>query len=229
MNGQVSGTYNDFREIYDHKKMYTNLKYYLENIPKLEKFRERLNIEEIDSWLKFDLFCYWHNTLRKRKQKEVKSIPKQVDLKSFSKEKAKEFTNLYQTTPNREPISKIVEYSLKNEWVLPYFQRYFEWNRKNVQELLTSIFNDYYIGSFLLWQTERDNIPFETLSIRGVNSKVNERSIDSIVIDGQQRITSLVYALTAPNFALKGSSKPCYFYLNLNAYFKKIQEEETFK
>jgi Protein of unknown function DUF262 len=73
--------------------------------------------------------------------------------------------------------------------VLPNFQRYFEWRKRDIKEFLESIFNDYYIGSLLFWQ------------IRG------EPQLDIMPISGveQKNGASLYYAIKAPNILLKGS------------------------
>jgi len=153
--------------------------------------------------------------------------------------------------PQRMKISKIIDRCNEGKWVVPHFQRYFDWNRANIKDLLESIFNDYYIGSFLLWETNRN--PFVGItSINGVLIYENELKPDMIILDGQQRITSLYYAIKSPirkieddsekGFAIKGSNKPLYFYINFYKYFKKgyqneiieifdkkLSEEETFK
>src|SRR5438128_4343611 len=40
-----------------------------------------------------------------------------------------------------------------------------------------------------------------------------------IILDGQQRITSLLYAIKPTGFKLKGSESPSYFYINFQTHF----------
>lgn len=78
--------------------------------------------------------------------------------------------------------------------------------------------------------------------MRGVDVKKEDLRPDLIILDGQQRITSLYYAIKAPVFALKGSKIPLYFYINFSKFFKqnetgeivetlsrKLTREESFK
>ena len=39
------------------------------------------------------------------------------------------------------------------EYVIPSFQRYFVWRHEDIVELMRSIFNRYYLGSLLLWDS----------------------------------------------------------------------------
>ena len=107
--------------------------------------------------------------------------------------------------------------------MLPHFQRYFDWNKNNVRDFWESIFNDYYVGSFLLWDTDRTP-ELGIQPILGVAKNEEEIRPDSIILDGQQRITSLYYAIKAPKFPLRGSKIPLYLYVNFYHYF-----DENFK
>jgi len=121
--------------------------------------------------------------------------------------------------PQRIKISQIISNCQKTNWVLPHFQRYFDWNRTNVKELWESIFNDYYIGSFLLW--ESDKTPELGIQpILGIVKPVDEIKPDAIILDGQQRMTSLYYAVKAPHYPLKGSKDTLYFYIDFAAYLR---------
>jgi predicted RNA-binding protein len=141
-------------------------------------------------------------------------------------------------SPERVKISRIIE-NVQKGWQIPNFQRYFDWNKEDVRSLLESIFNDYYVGSFLLWEAGEDsNLAVEP--IKGVENNVHK--IDYIILDGQQRMTALYYAIKAPDFGLKGAGKKrCYYYLDLKDFLengnrddivvikeKKLSREDSF-
>ena len=44
----------------------------------------------------------------------------------------------------------------KGKCGIPNFQRYWTWNRKQIEELWESIFQGYYIGSLLIWETNNE-------------------------------------------------------------------------
>ncbi len=140
-------------------------------------------------------------------------------------------------SPERVKINRIVE-NVQRGWQIPNFQRYFDWNKEQVRSLLESIFNDYYVGSFLVWEAGRNsNLVIEP--IKGVDG---DHTADNIILDGQQRMTAIYYALKAPDFPLRGSGKrKSYFFLDLRSFLedgnredivvirdKKLSREESF-
>ena len=119
--------------------------------------------------------------------------------------------------PEMVKISRIIE-SVQKGWQLPNFQRYFDWNKESVRSLLESIFNDYYVGSFLLWETP--DVP--SLVVEPIEGVKTTHPVEYIILDGQQRMTALYYAIKTPtNVHLKGSSKKInYYYLDLRAFLE---------
>ncbi len=116
---------------------------------------------------------------------------------------------------DKKELNILVKKSIKGEIVLPQFQRNFVWARDDIQDLLVSITKGYFIGSFLLIRVDKDNLPFQPRSIAGLNLRGDELKPEWMVLDGQQRLTSLVYVFTAPNINLKGTKYPYRFYLDL--------------
>lgn len=126
-------------------------------------------------------------------------------------------------SPERVKIGRIIE-NVQKGWQIPNFQRYFDWNKEDVRSFLESIFNDYYVGAFLLWEAGEDpNLDVEP--IKGVAK--NTHKVDYIILDGQQRMTALYYAIKTPDFALKGAGKKrCYYYLDLKAFLEDGSRED---
>jgi hypothetical protein len=54
--------------------------------------------------------------------------------------------------PDHVSLSTLVERLREGRYVIPDFQREFEWEPWDIRELMRSIFLDYYIGSLLLWR-----------------------------------------------------------------------------
>lgn len=127
------------------------------------------------------------------------------------------------TTPkaNPEKLLEIVQKAYEAKVVLPEFQRSFVWERNDIQELLTSILEGYFIGSFLMLDTPSSNPMFPFRLIEGLeevnpNARPNKHQTVQLVLDGQQRITSLFYALYGPDIPLRGTKYPYKFYLLLD-------------
>jgi len=128
------------------------------------------------------------------------------------------------SSPERIKISRIIE-NVQKGWKIPNFQRYFDWNKEDIRSFLESIFNDYYVGAFLMWEaTEEPNLVIEP--IKGVEK--NSSRVDLIILDGQQRMTALYYAIKIPNFALKGGGrKNSYFYIDLKSFIEDGNREDV--
>jgi uncharacterized protein DUF262 len=64
--------------------------------------------------------------------------------------------------PDHRSLNTIIIHLREGRYVIPDFQREFEWKPWDIRDLLRSIFLDYYIGSLLLWKGTKEN--FEALS-----------------------------------------------------------------
>ncbi len=129
--------------------------------------------------------------------------------------------------PARIRIQDIISRCANLEWILPNFQRYFDWKRNDVTSFLESVFKDYYVGSFLLWEIGPSFGDLGTIAIMGVDKRTDRQRSLEIILDGQQRITSLYYAIHSPNFSLRGSNSPTYFYVNFQSVVVNDESEET--
>ena len=79
---------------------------------------------------------------------------------------------------------------------IPRFQRAYVWERTKIVSLLNSIYKQYPIGSFFLWDTDMRMDGFcRDITELGFPTKP-EASKFSFILDGQQRITSLYVALS---------------------------------
>ena len=68
---------------------------------------------------------------------------------------------------------------------LPVFQRGYVWKRRQVKDLMNSLYRGYPVGSLLTWTTR-----VEQAEVRGDNQTGKSGAID-LLLDGQQRVTSL--------------------------------------
>ncbi len=113
--------------------------------------------------------------------------------------------------------------------VLPDFQRSFIWEPEDVRELLVSVLGDYFIGSMLVLDNLKDDSPFALRLIEGVekvNTAPQMQSIVKILLDGQQRVTALFYALYEPDLPLKNRKNRYLFFLDVEIALKKLKKEE---
>ena len=124
--------------------------------------------------------------------------------------------DLVDRAPTKESLVDLVDRAGQGHVALPEFQRSFIWERGAVEELLVSIFNEYFIGSLLTLTVSPDSVPFRARTIEGIGDEVPLRP-QKMVLDGQQRITSIYYALYGPDINLKSTSYPYRFFLDARA------------
>ncbi len=96
--------------------------------------------------------------------------------------------------PTPERILQLANRVLTGDIVLPEFQRPFVWKRKQVLELMDSIYRNYPIGSLLVWESSQQLISKRTIA----DLKVAERSENypvNYLLDGQQRLSAICGAV----------------------------------
>ena len=112
---------------------------------------------------------------------------------------------------NPKTVKSIIDDIKDGKYAIPIFQRVYTWKRKQIEELWESIFQGFFIGSILTWVSSSEQLA--TDSVHGAPAP----GISSdIVLDGQQRITSLFYAVAAPDAPLPGN-RSIRFFLDLGA------------
>jgi hypothetical protein len=107
----------------------------------------------------------------------------------------------------------------EGRYVIPDFQREFEWQPWDIRELIRSIFLDYYIGSLLLWKGTEQN--FAALSCEPIHGYAGENRRELIVLDGQQRLTALYYAFFAPDVSLPGRAGRAIYYIKVDRFMSE--------
>lgn len=116
-------------------------------------------------------------------------------------------------TPDKMHLGKLIGQLEDGRFVIPNFQREFVWSPADVKELLKSIFEDYYIGTFLLWKASSDNV--KSLSCEPIYGYKDKVDPEHIVLDGQQRLSALYYSFFAPNIKYPYRKSRCLFFINL--------------
>ena len=111
----------------------------------------------------------------------------------------------------------------RGEYVIPHFQRDFEWAPNMVSALFNSILQESYAGTVLLWHLgdpQREREMWEPLW----GAKKSNRPIKA-VLDGQQRLSSLYYALHAPAKKFPNRDSYYYFFIDLEQMILGNEEE----
>src|SRR5437016_9017560 len=111
----------------------------------------------------------------------------------------------------------------EGRYVIPDFQREFEWKPWDIRELMRSIFLDYYIGSLLLWKGKSEN--FAALSCEPVYGYQGSGRPEYIVLDGQQRLTAIYYTFLAPDVPLPNRSNRFFYFVHVDKFMAEQYDE----
>ncbi len=124
--------------------------------------------------------------------------------------------------PGMEKVEDLLKYINSGSYVIPYFQRGFEWQPSMACDLFESILQEYYTGLILLWELNPEEAEHEQWD--PVWGAELTGSPGKAILDGQQRLASLYYAIYNP--ALKFPNRQSYylFFLDLNSVLNEDYE-----
>lgn len=113
--------------------------------------------------------------------------------------------------PDRDDINGILDKLLRGDISIPTFQRDYIWNNGQIKNFFDSILKGYPVGSLILWSPTDDK--FNVIKeIGGINVK-SKQSYPTYVLDGRQRLTTLISVLHPDGCNFDK------FFLDLDTYF----------
>lgn len=94
----------------------------------------------------------------------------------------------------KEYLFKLLRDIQDGKTQLPDFQRGWVWDDDHIKSILASVSLSYPIGAVMMMQTGNADVRFKTRLIEGVENP-NPPNPDQLILDGQQRLTSLFQAI----------------------------------
>jgi len=125
--------------------------------------------------------------------------------------------------PDHISLNAVIARLKEGRFVIPDFQRDFEWKPWDISALLRSIFLDYYIGSLLLWKGKPEN--FEAMACEPIYGHDGSSGAEHIVLDGQQRLTAMSYAFHAPDLPLPNRANRFLYFIRVNEFMNDNPDE----
>ncbi|MFO7306857.1 MAG: DUF262 domain-containing protein [Gammaproteobacteria bacterium] len=95
----------------------------------------------------------------------------------------------------KTPLQELLFRAEKGLLQLPDFQRGWVWDDERIRSLLASVSVSFPIGAVMLLQTGGEHVRFKPRPLAGTSPQLHNVSPESLVLDGQQRLTSLYQAL----------------------------------
>lgn len=125
--------------------------------------------------------------------------------------------------PDHMSLTTLIGRLREGRFVIPDFQREFEWLPWDIRDLMRSIFLDYYIGSLLLWKGKKEN--FKALACEPLYGHKGNGNAEHIVLDGQQRLTAMYYAFLAPDIPAPNRANRFLYFIRVDRFMDEAYDE----
>ena len=117
-------------------------------------------------------------------------------------------------------LGELLGQAKRGELQLPEFQRDWVWEDERITSLLVSVSLSHPIGALMTLQTGGDEVRFASRTLQGVDAKTATREPSVLLLDGQQRLTSLLLALKSPDAVKtrdsRGKRYNCHYYVDIS-------------
>lgn len=121
-------------------------------------------------------------------------------------------------TEQDKEIQALVTDISEGKLLLPEMQRAYVWKSTQVRDLFDSLYHNYPSGQLLVWET--DDLPAGNRSA-GIEGVSMEQRRPQLLLDGQQRLTSLAAIMLGRSLRVKDTSKP--IDIAFNVYTEKFE------
>jgi hypothetical protein len=108
-------------------------------------------------------------------------------------------------------VEELVGMIERGELRLPEMQRRYVWRSTRVRDLLDSLYRGYPSGAILLWETD-EAVPLQDFA---VTQQANPYQSTRLLLDGQQRLTSLSAVIRGDPVIVRGRRRPIELLFNL--------------
>ena len=109
-------------------------------------------------------------------------------------------------------VEELVGMIERGELRLPEMQRRYVWRSTRVRDLLDSLYRGYPSGAILLWETD-EVVPLQAFAIE---QERNPYQSTRLLLDGQQRLTSLSSVVRGKPVSVRGRQRPIEILFNLD-------------
>ncbi|MCP9923669.1 DUF262 domain-containing protein [Synechococcus lacustris C3-12m-Tous] len=108
-------------------------------------------------------------------------------------------------------VEELVSKIERGELRLPEMQRRYVWRSTRVRDLLDSLYRGYPSGAILIWETD-EPVPEQAFA---VGQQANPYAKTQLLLDGQQRLTSLSAVIRGEPVQVNGRQRPIELLFNL--------------
>lgn len=125
-------------------------------------------------------------------------------------------------------VDELVSKIERGELRLPEMQRRYVWRAPRVRDLFDSLYRKYPSGSILIWETD-EKVPLQDMAIE---QETNPYRSTQLLLDGQQRLTSLAAVIRGNPVHVRGRRKPIELLFNLEhpddmTFVTEVHDDDT--
>src|SRR5260221_14793309 len=95
----------------------------------------------------------------------------------------------------KTPLLDLLARADNGKLQLPDFQRGWVWDDERIRSLLASVSVSFPIGAVMLLETGGQHVRFKPRPLTGSHERVRQISSETLILDGQQRLTFPYHAL----------------------------------
>src|SRR6185436_4295846 len=119
----------------------------------------------------------------------------------------------------KTPLLDLLARADSGKLQLPDFQRGWVWDDERIRSLLASVSVSFPIGAVMLLETGGQHVRFKPRPLTGTHERLRHIGPETLILDGQQRLTSLYQALVSVVAAetkdTKGKSIRRWYYIDM--------------
>ena len=130
----------------------------------------------------------------------------------------------------KTPLQDLLARADSGSLQLPDFQRGWVWDDERIKSLLASVSVSFPIGAVMLLETGGEHIRFKPRPLAGTETRLRDIAPETLVLDGQQRLTSLYRALRSQTAVdtrdAKGKPIRRWYYIDMKAAVQPEADRE---
>ena len=127
-------------------------------------------------------------------------------------------------------LKKLLDDIATGKMQLPDFQRGWVWDDEHIKSLIASLSLSFPIGAVMTLETGGSDVRFKPRPIEGTDSAHIQEEPETLILDGQQRLTSLFQSLMAGNAVetkdAKGKKIKRWYYLDMRQCIADVTDRE---
>lgn len=130
----------------------------------------------------------------------------------------------------KTPLQDLLARADSGKLQLPDFQRGWVWDDERIRSLVASVSVSFPIGAVMLLETGGQHVRFKPRPLAGTDERLRRVAPETLILDGQQRLTSLYRALMSPFVVetkdAKGKPMGRWYYLDMKKAIANNDDRE---